>query len=87
VWQRRPEESPQQVIIGPTPIEGVERTNIVIMREQGQGIGPSRRDFHTMEVDRRRNCYACRRFGHIACHCRNQRRTRAADGRRLEYIR
>jgi len=86
VWQRRPEEPLQQVIIGPTSIEGVERMNIVIMRGQGQGIGPSRRDSHMMEVDRRRNCYACRGFGHMACHCRNQGRTRAADGRRLEYI-
>ena len=32
VWQRRPEEPPQQVTIGSAPIEGVERTNTVIMR-------------------------------------------------------
>ena len=34
-----------------------------------------------MEVDRRRNCYVCGGFGHIARHCRN----RVAEGRRLEY--
>ena len=39
-----------------------------------------------MEVDKGRNYYAYRRFGHMACHCRNQRRTRVADGRRLEYV-
>ena len=39
-----------------------------------------------MEVDRERNCYAYGSFGHIACHCRNQRqRGGVAEGRRLEY--
>ena len=86
VWQRRPEEPPQQVTIGSAPIEGVERINTVIMRGQEQGIGLSRRDPHAMEVDRRRNCCACRGFGYMAYHCRNWGRTRAADGRRLEYV-
>jgi len=36
-------------------------------------------------VDRRRNCYICRGFGHMAHHCRNQERGRVAEGRRLEY--
>jgi len=52
---------------------------------QGQGTDTPRRDFYAMEVDRGRNCYACGRFGHMACHCRNQERGRVADGRRLEY--
>jgi len=39
-----------------------------------------------MEIDRGRNCYTCRGFGHIAHHCRNQgQRGRVAEGRRLEY--
>jgi len=38
-----------------------------------------------MEVDRGRNCYACGGFGHMACHCRNRRRERAIEGRRVEY--
>jgi len=38
-----------------------------------------------MEVDRRRNCYACRGFGHMAYHCRNRERGRAMEGRRVEY--
>ena len=44
-----------------------------------------RRDLYTMEVDRGKNCYICRGFGHMVRHCRNWRRRRVADGRRLEY--
>jgi len=68
------------VTIEPAPIEGVERTNVVVVRELGQVMGaPPRRDPYMMEVNRGRNCYACRGFGHIACHCRNQGRGRVAD--------
>ena len=44
---------PQQVTTGPAPMEGVERTNAVVVRgaEQGAGI-PPRRDSFMMEVDR-----------------------------------
>ena len=35
---------------------------------------PPKRDSYTMEVDRGRNCYACRRFGYIACYYRNKER-------------
>ena len=66
-------------------MERVERTNIVMVKGQGQGIGALRRNSHTMEVDRRRNCYVCGGFGHMACHCRNQERRRVADRRKLEY--
>jgi len=53
--------SSQQVTTVPAPIEGVERTNTVMVRRQGQKVGASpRRDPYTMEVDRGRNCYACR---------------------------
>jgi len=38
-----------------------------------------------MEVDRRRNCYACKGFRYIAYHCRNWERGRVEQGRRLEY--
>ena len=40
-------------------------------RGQRQGIGQPRRDPNTMEIDRERNCYACRGFGYIAWYCRN----------------
>jgi len=47
---------------------------------------PPRRDLFTMEVDRRRNCYACRGFRHIAHHCRNRgQRGRVMENRRVEY--
>jgi len=69
-------------------MEGVERTNAVVLR--GPGVGqstgiPPRRDPYTMEVDRGRNCYACGGFGHMARNCRNRRRGRPMEGRRVEY--
>jgi len=74
---------------GPAPMEGVERTNVVVVRgqETGQGIGvPPRWNLYAMEVNRERNYYACRGFGHIAHHCRNRgQRRRVAEERRLEY--
>jgi len=45
-----------------------------------------RRDLYAMKVNRRRNCYACRGFGHLACHCKN-REGRVAEKRRMEYNR
>ena len=83
VWQKR-QMPPQQATTGPAPIEGVERTNMVVVRGQGQGQGagaPSRRNPYAIEV----NCYACRGFGHMACHCRNKGRGRVMEGRRVEY--
>jgi len=89
VWQRR--QMPQQATIGPAPMEGVERTNAVVVRESGQGArqsrgAPPRMDPFTMDIDRGRNCYACGGFGHMACHCRNwEMRGRVAENRRVEY--
>jgi len=75
---------PQQATTRPALMEGVERTNAVIVRGLGQGIGASpRRDPYTMEVDRRRNCYTCGGFGHMAHHYRN--RGRVVEGNRLQY--
>jgi len=37
VWQRR--QMPQQVTMGPAPIEGIERTNTVVVRGSGIGVG------------------------------------------------
>ena len=39
-------------------MEGVERTNAVMLREQGQRMGAPRKDPYTIEVDQSRNCYA-----------------------------
>ena len=74
-------------------MEGVERTNVVVVRGSGAGVGqnigaPPKRDPYIMEVDHGRNCYVCGRFGHMAHHCRNRgQRGRVAEGRRLEYRR
>ena len=88
VWQRR-QPLPQQATMGPAPMEGIERTNAVVVRGQGQGQSagvPPRRDPYAMEVDRGRNCFACRGFGHMARHCRNQgQRGRVGDNRRVKY--
>ena len=88
VWQRR-QPLPQQATTGPAPMEGIERTNAVVVRGQGQGqsVGvPPRRDPYAMEVDRGRNCFACGGFGHMARYCRNRGRGgRVAENRRVEY--
>ena len=82
---------PQQATTGPAPMEGVERTNVVVVRGAGAGVGQSmeahpRWDPFSMEVDRGQNHYACGGFGHMARHCRNQgQRGRIADNRRVEY--
>ena len=75
---------PQQAPIRPAPMEGVERTNTVMVRGPEQGTGaPPRRDPYAMEVDRGWNCYACGEFGHMARHWRN--RGRIAEGRWVEF--
>jgi len=80
---------PQQTTTGPAPMEGIKRTNAVVVR--GSGVGqsggaPPRWDSFAMDIDRRRNCYACGGFGHMAHHCRNWgMRGRVADNRRVEY--
>ena len=68
------------------PIEGIERTNVVVVRglgaEVGQNVGVSPRwDSYAMEVYWGRNCYACGGFGHIARHYRN-RGQRGKSGRK-----
>ena len=78
VWQRR-QLLPQQATTGPAPMEGVERTNMVVVRGVGAGVeqsmgAPLRQDPFAMEVDRERNCYACGGFGHMAHNCRNRER-------------
>jgi len=80
---------PQQATTRPAPMEGVERTNAVVVRGAGQGMGaPPRRDPFAMEVDRGWNCYACGEFRHMAHNCRNRgQRGRVEYGRgRIEEI-
>jgi len=52
-------------------MEGVERTNAVIVNlNQQTGFIP-RHNPYAIEVDCGRNCYNCRGFEHIARNCRN----------------
>jgi len=30
------------------------------------------KDPYVIEIDRKRNCYSCKRFGHLTRNCRNQ---------------
>ena len=84
VWQRR-QPLPQQATTGPAPMEGIERTNVVVVRGQGAGV-PPRWDPFAMDIDRGRNCYACGGFGHMAHNCRNRgMRGRVEENRRVEY--
>ena len=84
VWQRR-QPLPQQATTGPALMEGIERTNAVVMRGQGVGV-PPRWDSFAMDIDWGRNCYACGGFGHMARHCRNRgQRESVAENRRVEY--
>ena len=57
---------PQWMTIGSAPMEGVKKTNLVVVRGQRQGMEAPRRDLYTIEVNRRRNYYAYRGFRHIA---------------------
>jgi len=67
-------------------IKRVEKTNVVVARnslqEQGER-GEIRKDSYAMDVDRRRNCYNCRGFGHIARNCRNW--SIVGQRKRIEY--
>jgi len=90
VWQRR-QPLPQQATMGPAPMEGVKRTNTVVLRGTGAGGGQNvggspRRDPFAMDIDRGRNCYTCGGFGHMARNCRNRgMKGRVGDNRRMEY--
>ena len=79
---------PQQAIMEPALMERAKKTNVVVVRGAGQGQGagiPPRQNPYAMEVDQRKNCYACRGFGHMACHYRNRGGGRPMEGRRMEY--
>ena len=77
----------QQVTTGSAPMEGVERTDAVMICPQQRAEGTQRNPY-TMDVNKRenRNCYNYGGFGHLARNCRNKRTgNRIGEGRRLEY--
>jgi len=70
---------------GPASMEGIKRTNVVMVQPQ-QRIGLAQCNPYSMEIDRGRNCYTCRGFGHMAWHCQNRgQRGGVVEGRRLVY--
>jgi len=55
-----------------TSIEEVERINPVIINPlQKQTVFMLRYNLYTMNVDCGRNCYNCKRFGHITMYFRS----------------
>ena len=68
-------------------MEGVERTEAVMVHPQ-QRVEFAQRNFYTMDMDRkkRRNCYSCGDFEHLARNCGNRRiENRIGERKRLEY--
>ena len=86
VWPRRQEVLQQQVQVGPVLIEGVERTNTLMMHSN-QRAGFAQCNLYAMDVNQEnRNCYSCGGFGYLARNCRNRRTgNKIEEGRRLEY--
>jgi len=73
--------------VEPTSIKEVKRMNAVVARnslqEQEDKEGGMKKDSYVMDVDREKNCYNCRGFGHLA---QNYRNWEIIDqGRRIEY--
>jgi len=62
-------------------MEKVERINAVMVYST-QKVGLAQHSLHTIDVDRRRNCYSCGGFGHLAW---NYRRQIIGQERRIEY--
>jgi len=64
------EISQQRTLVGLVPIEGIERTNTMVVWNPLQGKeerrGGTRRDLYVIDVDRGRNCYNHRGFSHLA---------------------
>jgi len=77
VWPRR--QKMQKMLKRPTPIEGIKRTNTVVVKNLLQGQrrrrGEIRRNSCAIQVDRRRNCYSYGGFGHMTKNYKNRRRT------------
>ena len=68
----------------PALMKEVERTNVAIVNLQQQQIEfASRCDLYAIDVDRGRNCYNCRSFGHIIRNCKNWKII--GQERRIDY--
>ena len=69
VWLRRQEASQQWMLTRPALMEGVERTNAVMIHLT-QRVGLVQHNFYVMKMDREKNCYSCGGFGHLVQNCR-----------------
>jgi len=62
------------VLVGLTSIEEMERANAMVVRNSLQGQGKEeeeiRRDLYVINMDRGKNYYSCKDFGHLAWNCR-----------------
>jgi len=74
----------QQATIGPAPMEGVERTNAVVVQRSGIGALP-RRDSYAMKIDWERNCYTYGVLDIWPIIAGIEKRGRMMEGRRVEY--
>jgi len=61
------------MLIGFIPMKEIKKTNIVIVKNflQGQEERGIKRNFYTIDVNRKRNYYSCRGFDHLAKNCKN----------------
>ena len=87
IWPRRQEMPQQRVLAGPTLIEGVERTDAMMIRLQ-QRAGFVQCNPQAMDIDRRvnQNCYSCGEFRYLAWNCKNRGMgNRIKENRKLEY--
>jgi len=87
VWPRRQKASQQQVLTGSALMEGVERTNaVMVCLNQWAGFAPH--NSYAMNVNREnKNWHNHREFGHLARNCKNKGTGgRIGKGRRMEYV-
>jgi len=57
--------------------------NAVVVRNPLQGQEEMRRNSYIMDIDKEKNCYNCRRFGHFVRNYRNW--DIVSQERRIEY--
>ena len=67
----------------PDPIEGVEKINVIMVYSQQQVVFVPRYNLYIIDINRRKNCYNCEGFRHMARNCKNWRAVE--QGRMISY--